>query len=84
MKSVKKKIYKAAEMAQLYQENPRVWLLLEVLARNRNGRATRLKLLKQAPAKDELHDYLLEHKDWDWDKEYIIVFSDPDKLCDIV
>ncbi|MBK8920922.1 MAG: hypothetical protein IPM81_05355 [Saprospirales bacterium] len=81
---MKRKIYKAAQMAQLYQENPGVWLLLEVRARNPNGRATRLKLLKQAKNKDDLYDFLMEQENWDLSKDYVFVFSDPGKQCEII
>lgn len=71
-------------MARLYQENPHVWLLLEVLERNPNGRAEKLKLLKAAASKDELYDFLMEQDDWTWKKEYIFVYSNPEKQCDIL
>lgn len=84
MQGVNGNIYKASEMAQLYQENPGVWLLLEVLERNAAGRAEKLRLLKAAPQKDALYDFLLEQEDWNWHKEYVFVYSDPDKQCEIV
>lgn len=72
-------------MAQVYQENPGVWLLLEVLERNpNNGRAEKLCLLKAAAQKEALYDFLLEQEDWNWHKEYVFVYSDPDKQCEIV
>lgn len=77
-------IYNASEMAQLYQHNPGVWLLLEVLERNAAGRAEKLRLLQSAADKDALYEFLLEQDDWNWSKEYVFVFSDPDKQCEIL
>lgn len=84
MYGVKKSIFTAKEMAQLYQEKPGVWLLLEVLERDTHGRAKKLKLLQFAKEKDRLHDYLMEQKDWNWGKDYIFVFSNPDVQCDLL
>ena len=76
--------YSASEMAQLYQDLPNVWLLLEVLQTNPSGRAERLKLLKYAKDKNELYEYLLdEDPHWEWNKNYIFVFSDPEKACEL-
>ena len=76
--------YSAAEMAQLYQKHPGEWLLLEVLATNKSGRAERLRLVKYAKNKNDLYDYLMDEvQDWDWSKNFIFVFSDPDKECDL-
>ncbi len=81
---MKRQLYDATEMAQLYQEKPGVWLLLEVLERDQRGRANKLALLRESPNKDDLYDFLLEQQQWDWSKEYIFVFSDPDKQCEIL
>lgn len=81
---MEKQLFDAAGMAQLYREKPGVWLLLEVLERDQRGRASKLALLKESPNKDELYDYLLEQQQWDWNTEYIFVFSDPDKQCEIL
>lgn len=70
-------------MMQLYQENPGVWLLLEVLERGPGGRATRLKLLKQAKNKEELYDFLMEQENWNLNNDYVFVLADPEKQCDI-
>ncbi|MBK7407901.1 MAG: hypothetical protein IPL49_08575 [Saprospirales bacterium] len=76
--------YSAAEMAQLYQKHPNEWLLLEVLATNKSGRAERLRLVKYAKNKNDLYDYLMDEvQDWDWSKNFIFVYSDPDKECDL-
>ena len=77
-----KKVYRATEMAQLYNDLPNEWLLLEILQTNQQGRAEQLRLLKHAKNKDELYDYLMdEAEDWNWDKNYIFVYSDPEKEC---
>ncbi|HFA49846.1 MAG TPA: hypothetical protein ENJ95_12635 [Bacteroidetes bacterium] len=79
-----KKEYLASEMAQLYQDLPNEWLLLEILKTNEQGRAEKLKLLKHAKDKDELYDYLMdETEDWSFDNNYIFVYSDPEKECEL-
>ena len=80
---MKERIYTASEMAQLYQENPGAWLLLDVLERNAAGRAEKLRLLKAAPTKAELYDFLMEQEEWSLEHDYVFVFSDPDKQCEI-
>ncbi len=78
------KEYGASEMAQLYNAKPNEWLLMEILETNEKGRATRLKLLKSAKDKEELYDYLMdETEEWHWGNNYIFVFSDPEKECDL-
>ncbi|MBK6622598.1 MAG: hypothetical protein IPG32_17645 [Saprospirales bacterium] len=77
-------MYDVSHMAQLYQELPHHWLLLEVLETNEHGRAEKLRLLKYAKDKNELYEYLLdEDPHWEWSKRYIFVFSDPEKECEI-
>ncbi len=81
---LKKKEYDAGEMTNLYNERPNVWLLLEVVKYNEFGKAQRLKLLKTSKDKNELYDYLMDEDDeWDWNKNYIFVYSDPDKYCEL-
>ncbi len=84
MSSWSNRIIDASEVATLYQENPGFWLLLDVLQTGQNGRASKFRLLAKARNKDDLYDYLMEDEDWNWDKKYIFVFSDPDKLCDLI
>ena len=70
-------------MAQLYAELPNQWLLLEIKQKDSTGRAKKLLLLKNGPEKDRLLDYLMDEEiNWDWSKNHILVFSDPDKTCD--
>ncbi|MCB9284028.1 MAG: hypothetical protein H6563_08145 [Lewinellaceae bacterium] len=76
--------YSAGEMAQLYQKHPHEWLLLEILATNNAGRAERLRLVKYAKDKNDLYDYLMDEvENWDWNKNFIFVYSDPDKECEL-
>ncbi len=78
------KEYFASEMAQLYNAKPDEWLLLEILETNEQGRAEKLKLLKSAKDKDDLYDFLMDEvEDWTWDKNYIFVYSDPGKECEL-
>ena len=76
--------YNASEMARLYESKPNEWLLMEILETNEQGRAVRLRLLKSAKNKDELYDYLMdETEDWDLSNNYIFVYSDPEKECEL-
>ncbi len=82
MNSRLNKEYSARQMAQLYREMPGVWLLLEVLEQNELGTPQRLKLLAYSPDKEDLYDYLMDQDDnWNWNKKYIFVYSDPEKEC---
>ncbi len=82
---LEQKEYDALEMAQLYTANPNMWLLMEILEYNQHGRAQRLKLLKSAKNKEVLYDYLMDEvEDWDWEKNYIFVYSDPEKQCELM
>jgi hypothetical protein len=79
-----RKEYSAREMAHLYQEHPNEWLLLEVLAYNKAGRAERLRLLKFSKNKNDLYDFLMDEvQEWDWSRNFIFVFSDPEKECEL-
>lgn len=79
-----RKEYSAPEMAHLYQEHPNEWLLLEVLAYNKAGRAERLRLLKFSKNKNDLYDFLMDEvQEWDWSRNFIFVFSDPEKECEL-
>ncbi|MCB0650980.1 MAG: hypothetical protein KDC85_06870 [Saprospiraceae bacterium] len=78
------RIIDAAEVAQMYEDNPGVWLLLDVLETGPNGRASKFRLLAQAKDKNDLYDILMEDEAWSWDKKYIFVYSDPDKHCDLI
>jgi hypothetical protein len=81
---MEKKVYTAGEMAQLYAHKPREWLLLQVIERDRSGRATKLRLLYHAKDKDKLREYLLDKEDWTLNSDIIYVYSDPDKACDLL
>lgn len=77
-----KQTYDAKDMMRLYNEMPQEWLLLEVLEYDKKGRANKLRLLQHAKDKEQLYDFLMENsEDWNWNKNYIFVYSDPDKQC---
>ncbi len=78
------RIIDASEVAALYEDNPGYWLLLDVLETAPNGRASKFRLLAKSKDKEELYDYLFEDDDWDWNKKYIFVYSDPGKQCDLI
>ncbi|KAA3631458.1 MAG: hypothetical protein DWQ02_16350 [Bacteroidetes bacterium] len=78
------RIIDAKEVAQLYEDNPGVWLLLDVLETAPNGRASKFMLLAKSEDKDDLYEFLLEDDDWSWGKKYIFVYADPDKHCDLI
>ncbi|TNE55290.1 MAG: hypothetical protein EP344_13420 [Bacteroidetes bacterium] len=81
----KQKVYDAGEMAMLYDARPNQWLLLEVLERTESGRAKKLNLLKTAKDKEDLYTYLMDEiEDWDWSRDFIFVYSDPEKQCDLL
>ena len=80
--SIEPKEYRAEEMCELYKLFPEIWLLLEILETNESGRAERLLLLKADKDKEILNDFLMDEvEDWDWDKKFIFVYSDPNKEC---
>ena len=78
------KVYTAKEMGQLYATLPGEWLLLEVLERDSYGKALRLKLLHHAKEKEILREFLLEKQDWNLSSDIRFVYSDPDKMCDLL
>ncbi len=75
-------VINARDVARLYNDKSNHWLLLEVLKKDKNGKAEEFKLIACDPDKDRLYE-LMEDDDWDWDKQYIFVFADPDSLCEI-
>lgn len=77
------KVINAKEVAKLYNDKPREWLLLEVLKTGKNNRAELFKLLANSKNKEELHEYVMEDKNWNSNKKYIFVYTDPDKICEV-
>ncbi len=75
-------IINAKDVAHLYNDKTGHWLLLEVVRMGPNGKAEEFKLIAYDKDKARLYD-LMEDDDWDWDKQYIFVFADPDSLCEI-
>ena len=75
-------VINAKDVAKLYNDKIGNWLLLEVTKKDKNGRAEKFKLIAFSKIKEELHA-LMEEDNWDWDKNYIFVFADPNNLCEI-
>ena len=79
----KNNIISAYEVADLYNKYKNEWLLLEVIKRNeKTGKADRFILIDHDGDKNKLYD-MMESDDWDWDKEYMFVFADPDSVCNL-
>ena len=79
MRNMTKKKQSAAKDPRI---SCRQWL--EVLERDENGRAQKLKLIRYAATKEELNDYLInDADDWDWNTNYIFVYSDPEQQCEL-
>lgn len=83
MEAWKDKILHSSDVARLYNDKPREWLLLEVIKTGSNGKAELFKLLAHAINKDDLYEYVMEDEEWGWDKKYIFVFADPDSICEL-
>jgi hypothetical protein len=78
-----KRVYAANEMARLYAKKPGEWLLVQVLERDVNGKAQKLKLLHHAKEKENLREFLLDKEDWTLNSDIVFVYSDPDKICEL-
>ncbi len=83
MEAWKDKILHSSDVAGLYKDKPREWLLLEVIKTGSNGKAELFKLLAHAKIKDDLYDYVMDDEEWERDKKYIFVFADPDRICEL-
>ena len=79
----KDKIINSKDVARLYNDKLREWLLLEVIKTGSNGKAEQFKLLANAKNKDELYEFVMEDEEWNWDKKYIFVYADPNSVCEI-
>lgn len=75
-------VINASDVAKLYNDKIGYWLLLEVIKKGENGKAEKFKLVAFNKKKQKLKN-LMEDDEWDWDKNYIFVFADPNSLCDI-
>jgi len=75
-------VISAKEVARLYNDLSRQWLLLEVLKMDKNGKAEKFKLIANNRDKEQLYQ-MMDDDNWDWDKKYIFVFADPNNLCKI-
>lgn len=71
------------DISRLYLEKAGEWLLLEILETDPHGNPIQLKLLKHSENKDELHDFMMEHDEWTWERQFLIVLADPNKPCTI-
>ncbi len=71
------------DVAKLYQDKSGEWLLLEVLETDTRKNPVRLKLLAHSRDKSQLHEFIAEDEDWNWQKQYLIVLADPAKPCTI-
>jgi hypothetical protein len=79
----KNRVILAEESPEMYRELTGKWLLIEALETGKSGKATRFYLIKTAKRKDELLDYLMDDENRDWKNRLVIVFADPDKVCEI-
>ncbi len=77
------KILSLKDISQLYAEKAGQWLLFEVLEKNSAGDPVKLKLLTYSSKKDDLHDFVMDEADWNWEKNYLFVLADPTKSCTI-
>ncbi len=75
-------VISAKEVACLYNDLTGQWLLLEVIKVDENGKAEKFKLVANHLNKDELYK-LMDSDNWDWGKNYMFVFADPNTLCEI-
>ncbi|RMG68516.1 MAG: hypothetical protein D6715_02075 [Calditrichaeota bacterium] len=71
------------EIPELYQRLAGQWLLFEILETNANQTPVRLRLLKNSSNKDDLYEFLMEDDQWNWDRQYLIVYADPSRPCTI-
>ena len=79
---MKNTVFTAQEIMQLHSDMPNYWLLLEVLRYDKKGRADLLRMIAHSKDKEELRNILLEDDNWNWDRNYIFVCSDPE-ACDL-
>ena len=77
------KVINAKEVAKLYNDKPHEWLLLEVLKTSENNRAELFKLLANSKNKEDLREYVMEDKNWNSTRKYILVYADPEKVCKV-
>lgn len=75
-------VINARDVAKLYKDKIGCWLLLEVIKMGANGKAEKFKLIAFNKKKEILNN-LMEDDNWEWDKNYIFVFADPNTLCEI-
>lgn len=81
--STKENLFDLAELPELYQEKDGRWLLLEVIQQDAAGNPVCFQLHADAAEKETLHEYLMDHEEWNWNKNYLMVKADPLKPCDV-
>ncbi len=75
-------VINASKVTKLYNEKLGNWLLLEVIKMGEKGRAEEFKLVAFNKKKEILYE-LMDDDNWDWGKKYILVYADPDRVCEI-
>lgn len=79
-----RKIFRA-DIVDMYTDLEHQWLLIEVIERDKNGTATEIRLAYFSKEKDDVHEHLMEEEDnWDWGKNYLVVYADPKKQCELI
>jgi phosphorylcholine metabolism protein LicD len=82
------------DLNQLYQDLAGEWLLLEILPDfPSNDTTKKVEVEKKLPKKfrlhahshdkEKLHEFMMEHEDWDWSRKFLFVQADPEKPCEI-
>jgi hypothetical protein len=80
----KRKIFRS-DIVDMYTDLEHNWLLIEVIGRDKNGMATEIRLVHFAEVKDDVYEFLMEEEEsWDWTKNYIVVYADPKKECELI
>ncbi len=80
----KRRIFRA-DIVDMYTDLEHQWLLIEIIERDKNGTATEIRLAHYAKEKDDVHEFLMEEEEnWDWTKNYLVVYADPKKQCELI
>jgi|GEM_PF-83268 len=80
----KKRIFRS-DIVNMYTDLDGHWLLIEVIERDEKGTATEIRLAHFAKEKDDVHEFLMdEEESWDWTKNYLVVYADPKKQCELI
>jgi hypothetical protein len=80
----KRRIFRS-DIVDMYNDLEHHWLLIEVIGRDENGTATEIRLAHFAKEKDDVHEFLMEEEEnWDWCKNYLVIYADPKKECELI